>query len=163
VTKANSDLVAAENTVARMNVVDTEVFQRFLAAADDDVSEKSDDDVSMEIIARILSATTAEEVLGGSEPVHARDYLGRPFRLLGVKFNRSDFEEAGPRFYAVLDAVDPDGEPLAITCGARNVIAQAWRLADLGVLPIRVRLTEAARTTKNGYKIIRLESMGPDF
>lgn len=142
---------------------DSEVFKRFLAAADEGTLDANADQTSIDIIAKILQATDAAAVLGREDVLHARDYLGRPFKLIGVKFNKSEYDGAGPQFYALLDGVTADGEPLKITCGAKNVIAQAWKLLDLEALPISVELKQSEKATAAGFKVMWLEGAGDDF
>jgi hypothetical protein len=144
-------------------IPDTEVFQRFLAAAEEGDFETNADQVAIDIIARILNATDAADVLGGAGAVHARDYLDVPFTLTGVRFNKSSFDGAGPQFYALLEGASSDGEKLAITCGAKNVIAQAWKLHDLGALPIEVVLKQSPRPTSAGFYVLWLEAAPAGF
>lgn len=139
-------------------VPDTEVFQRFLAAADTDQAELNPEQVTIDIIARILNADTVEGVLGGNNATSAEDYLDTPFALTAVRFNKSTFEDAGPKFYALLEGANIDGEPLVITCGARNVIAQAWKLGDMGALPVQVVLKQSSKPTAAGYYVMWLEA-----
>lgn len=142
---------------------DDEVFTRFLAAADEGSLDANADQTSIDIIARILRATTPADVLGREDVLHARDFLDVPFTLLGVKFNRSEYDGSGPTFYALLDGANGDGEPLKITCGAKNVIAQAWKLLDLEALPIKVILKQSAKATSAGFHVMWLEAAGADF
>jgi hypothetical protein len=142
---------------------DDDTFTRFLAAADEEVREVDADEVSMQIIARILKATSVDDILEGSGAVHARDFVGVPFTLTDVRFNKSDFQDAGPAFYALLEGADGNGERVTITCGARNVIAQAWKLRDMGALPVQVQLGESERPTAKGYKVLWLEKAGSSF
>lgn len=146
-----------------IEIVDDEVFQRFLAAADTEVSEVDPDQVSLEIIGRILKATSVDDVLGGGGATHARDFLDVPFTLTGVRFNRSDFGDNGPAFYALLEGADRNGEPVLVTCGARNVIAQAWKLRDMGSLPVQVEIQESERPTAAGYKVMWLAKPTKSF
>lgn len=162
------EVVGSDNKPVRMpggtlSVPDTEVFQRFLAAADAEVAEINPDQVAIDVIARILNAKSVDDVLSGSGVTHARDYLDRPFMLSDVTFQRSDFDTFGPAFYAVLRGADPNGEVVSITCGARNVIAQAWKLADMEALPLSVVIKQAERTTAAGYKIMWLERAPASF
>lgn len=143
--------------------VDSNAFTRFLAAADSEVAERNPDEVAMEIIRRILDSETVDDVLGGAGAIHARDFLSKPFALTGVKFNESSFDSAGPAFYAILEGADPNGEKVAITCGARNVIAQAWKLRDMGALPIQVVIVESPRETAAGFKPMWLEKAPISF
>lgn len=144
-------------------IPDTEVFQRFLAAADDGALDQNPDQVSIDIIARILGATNVADVLEGSGAIHARDYLDTPFTLTSVRFNRSTFEGAGPQFYALLEGADGNGEKVVITCGAKNVIAQAWKLGDLGALPVGVEIKQSPRPTAAGYHVMWLEAAPASF
>lgn len=148
---------------ADIETIDNETFQRFLAAADEEVREVDADQVSMEIIGRILKAQTVDDVLGGSGAIHARDFLDVPFTLTDVRFNRSDFGGDGPAFFALLEGADRNGEPVTITCGARNVIAQAWKLRDMAALPIQVEIQESERATANGYKVMWLAKPTKSF
>jgi len=149
-------------SVAKMSD-DALVFERFLAAAEGGELDVDADDVTLDIVRRILSASSAAEVLDRVEPIHARDYLDRPFALKSVKFNESDFDSDAGKFYAVMDGFDDGGDPITVLCGAKQVIAQAWRLQDLDALPIKVKIMESTRTTKSGYKVMWLESLPPDF
>lgn len=153
----------AEVVAATPKEVDSAAFTRFLAAADTEVQERDPDQVAMEIIRKILDAQTVADVLGGAGAIHARDFLGRPFTLTDVRFNESSFESAGPSFYALLEGADGDGAKVTITCGARNVIAQAWKLRDMGALPIGVTLVESQRETAAGYRPMWLEAAPASF
>jgi hypothetical protein len=114
-------------------------------------------------VGRILDATSVEDVLEGGGAVHARDMIGRPFALTDVRFNRSDYEATGPAFYAILSGADENGEKVTISCGARKVLAQAWKLKDMGALPVAVELTESERPTSNGFKVMWLEKASRSF
>lgn len=160
VTSDNTPAVTNQSTV---DVIDSEVFQRFLAASDEAAAELDADEVTVAIIGRILQASTVDDVLGGQEATHARDMIGQPFTLTGVRFNRSDYDGAGPSFYALLSGADADGVPVTVTCGARNVLAQAWKLADMRALPVAVVLRESDRPTKAGYRVMWLDKAPADF
>ena len=161
--KTAGDNVPAKASAQTLDVLDSEVFQRFLSAAETDAVELDPEHVSIDIIGRILKATTVEDVLGGTSATHARDFLDVPFALVGVRFNRSDFGDTGPSFYALLEGADADGVPVTVTCGARNVIAQAWKLREMGALPVKVVLKESDRTTRAGFKVMWLEGAPESF
>lgn len=138
-------------------------FEAFMAAAENTDLEMSADDISEAIIKRILASTSVDEVLGGAATTPAKDVLGKPFTLTGCHFNRSGIEGDGPGFYAVLDMVTTDGEKLAVTCGAGNVLAQAWKLVQLGALPIAVTINQSPKPTANGYHVMWLEAAPKSF
>src|SRR5437773_939438 len=85
------------------------------------------------------------KVASGGGATHARDFLDTPFVLTSVRFNKSSFDGAGPQFYALLEGADSNGEKVTVTCGAKNVIAQAWKLMDMGALPVSVELRQSAK------------------
>lgn len=144
-------------------IPDSDVFRRFLAAADEGQLDANPDQVAIDIIAKILNAETTADVLGGGGATHARDYLDTPFTLTGLHFNESTFEGQGPNFYAILEGADENGERVAVTCGARNVIAQAWKLADMGSLPIAVVIKQSAKATSAGFHVMWLEAAPKSF
>lgn len=142
---------------------DSDVFKRFLAAAEQGELDVNADQVAIDIIARILDAKTVDDVLEGGGATHARDYLDKPFALTDVRFNKSSFDGEGPRFYALLEGADANGERVTITCGAKNVIAQAWKLKDLDALPMQVELKQSAKPTAAGFHVMWLEKASTPF
>ncbi len=104
------------------------------------------------IIDRILASESAEQVFQGQQAVSGREVLQRPFTLRGARWHRSRFEGGLPVF-AVLDAefLD-DGERLAVTTSAGNVMAQVYGLIRLGALPTRVKIVESEHETAQGYR-----------
>lgn len=117
------------------------------------VAEVEDpEEIAREIMARILRAETPEEVLSQAGTTSARDVLDKALNLLDVRFLRSSFDE-GPGVYAILQMGDPDtGEVFPVTCGSRNVLAQAFRLNGLNALPRLVKIVEAGKDTARGYR-----------
>jgi hypothetical protein len=113
--------------------------------------------VSRAIVHDILTAPTIDEVFQRRELTHARDILDERLTILGVRWMQGDYDTAGAGFYAVIEAANDDGEKLQISCGARNVMAQLWRLAELGAFPITVAIVESGRATAAGYKPMTLE------
>lgn len=136
---------------------------RFLTAASEQTAELDPEQVTLDIITRIVNAETVDDVFGGSDAIHARDFLGTAFTLLAIKFNPSTVAGAGPDFYGVMEGAAKDGEKLTITCGSKNVMAQAWKLQDMRALPVNVQIMESERPTKDGYRPMWLEKAAVDF
>lgn len=113
-----------------------------------------------EIVQSILDAESADEVLAETEVTHARDMLDEAFVALGVHFHSSDFAGEGSGVYAVIDGATKDGDKLTITCGARNVVAQLYRLATLNAFPRPVMIVERGRP-KDG-KAAPMRLVAPD-
>jgi hypothetical protein len=117
----------------------------------DAVIVEDPDAIALEIAKRILSATTADDVLAPQQTTPAEDVLGVPVEVRGVRWNPSAYN-GGPGAYAVIDAVRVDtGEVLAISCGSRNVIVQLYRLVKLGALPRQVVIVRVSKPTSSGY------------
>ncbi len=130
--------------------------ERFLAATK--AGQEQDPDVTaMQILEQIINSETAADVFGGAGAVHAKDMIGEPFVLVGIKFNESTMGGDGPDFYGILEAADDNGERFVISCGAVKVMARAWRAQDLDVLPVRVRIIAADHPTAAGYYPLDLE------
>lgn len=106
----------------------------------------------IEILRRILASDSIADVLEQTEAIHAKDVLGEALLIVGTRFQESDFGEAGPDFYMLIDCTTGDGEPFSITCGAVNVMAQLFRLGQLDAFPMLASLVETEKTTKAGYK-----------
>lgn len=111
----------------------------------------------LDIVRRILSGDTPDEVLTQAEAMHSRDVLGESIIIDGFRYQESDLEGGGIGFYMLLDCVTPQGEPYVVTCGAVNVMAQLHRLAELGALPGVFSIVEMGKPTKRGYKPMWLQ------
>lgn len=114
--------------------------------------------MSRAIVERILEAPS-EAVFEPDQVIHARDLLGRPFKVRGVRWFPSSFDE-GPAVYAVADSVMLDtGEICVVTLGATRALAQLYRAVKDGLLPIDVRVVEATRPTAAGFYPYHLEAV----
>lgn len=125
-----------------------------------DTEEASGEDIAESIILRYLTAATAEDVLAPQKAVAANTIIGQAFQLHAVRFNDSTVD-GGDDFYAVMESV-LGGRPTAITCGSRNVMAQAMRLEELGVLPLWVCVQKLPTKTQAGFQPLYLEAVTPD-
>jgi len=116
-----------------------------------------------DIVARILAAEDASEVsdAAGGATVAAADVIGTPFVLKGVRFQPSTVEgpEGSPTVYALVEAVDANGEPALITTGARTALAQLLKLDQLEAFPTKQawRFVQADRPTAAGFYPVWLE------
>lgn len=122
------------------------------------------EEVARSIVRRILEAETADEVLSPrGEVTHAADVLNKALVLVAVEYRRSDLDE-GAGVYALLSMAEAgSGEKLLVSCGSRNVMAQAYRLDRLGALPTGVRIVEAQKATAAGFRPMWLEKVEGDF
>jgi len=99
--------------------------------------------VSARIEARLLSATSLDELVGGGDDVlKARDNLGKPFQFISVEWRPSDMEGDGLPFYALFKLSDAQGNIHLMSCGARNVVLKAAKIAQEGWFPCWLRIVE---------------------
>lgn len=142
-------------TTGEVVVKDTNAaLARFLGAAT--ALEPIDpQQAALDMVRRILAGDTVDEVLEGQAAIHAADVLGVTLVVTGVRWNESDLG-GGPGFYALMDCVDGDGNSFTITCGAITVMAQLFRLHELGAFPTRLVIEEAEKATRSGYKPMSL-------
>ena len=105
------------------------------------------------IVARILDAPDVDAVFDQGKATSAVDVLDVPLLILNIRWQRSEYEGEGSTVYALIDAERADnGDELTITCGSRNVMAQLYRLAQLGALGTPVKIVRSEKATARGFK-----------
>lgn len=111
-----------------------------------------------QMIAEVMLAETAEEVLEESSTTAGEDIVGVPIRLMSVKFRESDLDGSLP-YYALIEAFRADTKTVdIITCGGFKVVAQLARLDMLDALSGRVViLRKSERPTRQGNYPLHLE------
>lgn len=118
----------------------------------DDTPEFIDpEQASRDIVMQILNAESIDAVLDMAGTTPCEEILDRPIEIRAARAMRSAFEQ-GATMYLLLDVVDLDtSEALKVTCGARNVMAQLYRITQIGKLPVRGRICQSDRPTAQGY------------
>ena len=118
----------------------------------DDTPEFVDpEQASRDIVMQILAAEDVDAVfdIAGTTPVN--EILGKAIQIDKARAMRSAYD-AGATMYLLLDVVDLEtGESLKVTCGARNVMAQLYRITQVGRLPVKGRICQTDRPTAAGY------------
>lgn len=129
-------------------------FLRDKAVATDDDSGRA----MMDMIAQVMAAETAEEVLDTTGTTPAEEVLGIPMQILGARYHESDMASALP-FYVVLEVFRGDTRTNDIVnCGGFKVVTQVARLDMLGQLTGRVvRIMKSERPTRQGNYPLHLE------
>lgn len=117
------------------------------------------EDVSMAIMERILRAESVEQLLAPQGTTQARDIIGVPIVILDAHFLQSSIEGDGPGVYAVLDCL-VEGEPTAVTCGARTVLIQVIKAKNAGWLPMACQIEQSSQQTKAGFRPMWLAAAG---
>lgn len=139
-------------------IVQGEMLQRIHAAGE--LVALDAEAISEQILLRILNAGTAQEVLAGVSTVSSDAVLNKPMMVHGVHFNESSMKD-GEGVYAVIDA-RVGSVNFAVTCGSRTVLAQLFRLKELGAYPMRLRITKAVTPTASGFYPLQLEAVPDD-
>lgn len=154
--RSSSDLAAMPDVLAEL--------ERILITnerVEDVASEDDADRIASEIIAQILAAGSDKELdmmQGGA--IGWRDLLGVPVELIGFRWRPSSFEDGSSLFFVVLGNRLDTGDPVILTTGARNVLAQLVNRAQRGTLTgAIVKLVEAPKATRNGFKPLWLQSV----
>lgn len=115
--------------------------------------------IEQEIIAKVLSAESADDVLAVEDTVSLKDIVDQELRVNDVKWNRSKLDGRHP-VYAVIDATRiADGERMVVTTSASRVMAQLLKLAQLGALPRDVIARQSGQPTEDGFYPLRLEAV----
>lgn len=116
-------------------------------------SEVNDDPeaAAISIIARILEADDIAGVFDDRQVVHAGDVVYTPLELNGVRWAKSQFE-TGPGVFALMECNVPgDDSEILVTCSGLNVMAQLYRLNQLGAFPLPIHIEPSPRPTAAGY------------
>ena len=110
---------------------------------------QTDDDAVQEIVARILGASTVEEVIARAESVKFETLYGSVITVHAFRMMPSAIE-TGVGAYALIDYTE-DGrdEHKVTTTSALGVLAQLARTWQLGGFPLRCAVMEID-TGKNG-------------
>lgn len=116
------------------------------------------DEISREIMLRLLSAETDAELESFGSAVGWRDLMGVPIEIKGFtwrpsKYDGEDSEGAtGPAVFFVVQGTRLDtGEPVVLTTGSGNVLAQLVNMAKRRTLVGAVRMIEEGSKTTRGF------------
>lgn len=119
-----------------------------------------------DFVAKKVEAQSIDELFADSGTLEApSNHLGEILTLLAFQGLRSsDLNPDGLGAYAVVDAVDRDGEAFSLAIGNTDSLVTVVRLHELDGYPIKVRF-ERGLKTKNGYEPINIKLVrdGEDF
>lgn len=122
-----------------------------------DRTETDPDEISRQIVNRILQAATAEEVLATGDVRGAREVLDQALLIHSIKINESDIVDS-IGVYMIVEVSDPDfGESFVVSTGSPHCMSQLYRLDELGALPCKAKFTQSRKPTKSGFFPMRLE------
>lgn len=156
VVKSSSDLVTETDVLAELERV--LITNETLAVSEDDP-----DAMAAEIVAQILAAESDEQLnamQGGA--IGWRELLDIPVELHGFRWRPSDYDE-GASLYFVVFAVRLDtGDPIVLTTGSRNIMAQLVNRAKRGALTGQVvKAVQAEKETRRGFRPLWLVTVPP--
>lgn len=109
--------------------------------------------ISRAILEQLLAASSDAE-LEPTQPIGWRELVDVPIEVQSFTWRNSDYDEEGSSsVYVVVFGTRLDaGEPVTLTTGARNVLAQLCNLAERDRLPIVRAIKESEKLTANGYR-----------
>jgi hypothetical protein len=125
-----------------------------LANADDD-----QDNMAWSIAERILAMEDPDDILSAGDQQTLsveEDFMGKPFMLHRLELRRSrryvtDNDAPDNVFGLFWITVRGSNEEQLLTCGAVNVLAQAWNLQKRDALPRMVEVYSAEKATAAGF------------
>lgn len=122
------------------------------------LSVEDPEQVQARILRNLMTAQTAQDVLGSGGVTPAADLIGVPLLIQGIRASNSDYE-AGPDMYLHVDArIVANGDPVTFSTGARDCLLKLVRLDQLGAFPVEVVMRKASKPTKDGFYPIFLEA-----
>lgn len=143
--------------------IDDPVIRAIMGDATVHMTPQSDPEQQFrDMMHRIYSATTAEEILSGSKLETTDRVLDQPIQLVAVDWRDSDFTESFGIYAILTVVVGQTGETMQVGCGAGDVMARVRRLETLGLLPVWVRLTKATKPTASGFFPLNITASSPD-
>lgn len=108
--------------------------------------------IQREILAQLLAATTDAELEAMNTAQGWGELEGVPIILHSFKWRPGDFEEGPPLYFIVFGTRFDTGEPVTLTTGSVNVLAQLTNMAKRGTLDGAVRKIETSgKQTRSGY------------
>lgn len=110
-----------------------------------------DGDGGESIIASILAATTVQELDNAWQDAGFEKILNKPIEISEMYAKPSDFTDGLGVFLLVKGNDLTTGEEFTWTTGALATVAQLVKAYAAGWLPLRARLVQSARPTKDGY------------
>ena len=118
----------------------------------------SPEETSARIAERELNANSLDDLLGGSDTISGNDYVGKSFMVSDVEWLPSDIAGEGLPFYALIHAVDIEGEVIRITTGARSVLRKLAIMKHNGWLGDGswVKIVKSEKKTDAGYQPLDL-------
>lgn len=114
------------------------------------VQVHSGPEAEREMLRRTLEATDADAVLDDTAgTISTKDLVGRIIVINSFQL-RPSTEKPG-EVYMLLDAVDVQkSEPITVNTGSRKIMAQIAKLAQLGELPLAVKVHQSEKATAAG-------------
>lgn len=119
------------------------------------------EDAQRQIVQRILSAESADEVLAAQETTPARELIDQPLQLEAVRWIRSNLpDQQGIGVFALVAAIHgATGDRHLITTGALQIMAQLLKLNQLGAFPVNAVIRQKDQPTAAGFRPMWLEQL----
>lgn len=119
-------------------------------------SISSPEETAARITARELAAKSIDDLLGGSETISGKNYVGKSWCFIDVEWLPSDIAGEGLPFYALIHAANHEGEAITITCGARSVMRKLAIMKANGWAGNWVKIVKSDKKTEAGYEPLDL-------
>lgn len=108
------------------------------------------------MVERIFKGETLDDILGGSDAVHAEENIGRLFHFTDVDFRDSAEQyrdkPGSINVFAVCHVTDPTtGEKLVVTTGSVQACAALLAIKERGLFPFFGKFARAEKPTASGY------------
>jgi hypothetical protein len=103
----------------------------------------TEEDAAISIAQLVMSATTPEEVAAeiAGRSVTKMGIVNKPLMLRSFSLALSDYE-GGPGAYALVEAVDEDGEWIEFSIGGWGPIPQLVRWYELEAFPVKAKIVQ---------------------
>ena len=124
---------------------------------------ENDEAIANRQLAAVMNATTAEDILNANTITKAEAVLDHSLRVLALRAGVSDYEK-GPDFYLIFECIDVTDDTFkTVECGAADVVVKVARLAQLGLLPVTLKIRRKEKATRAGFFPLFAELAPPAF
>lgn len=161
----STDLVVYNSADLAVNETILSELERVLITnerIDDTTSPEDTERIANEIVAQILAAEDdrmLDLMQGGA--IGWRELQDVPIELVGFRWRPSTFEDGASLFFVVLGTRLDTGDPVILTTGGRNVLAQLVNKAKRGTLTGSIVKLVEGKPTRAGFKPLWLQSVNP--
>ncbi len=126
------------------------------------LTAEDDDQVQERILASILAANTAQDILRAGDAIPADDLINVPLMVRNIRVSDSTYED-GMDIYLHVEATKlGSDEQVTFAAGARDIVVKLIAMHMRHLLPVPCVIRKKEKATKAGFFPLFLRVIPPD-